>query len=467
MTLKLTDLSWRRALDKVEAIRSRNDGELPPAERRMVAFSLSITDRHLRRLLDKQDEHEVKTGLSDEQLAYLAAFGTVSEAYNALCRDGLFDRSISTFRRRLEGVGRDLYLGIVYGEEAMRDSYVYLRWEAEHPNDVWQQDSAWAHVAVLLDGQEVQPVIEIITDDRSRLIIGIGLRAWAPDGQLAATTVAKAVQGQLTPDGCPAKPTIIRHDQGGYYLGGQYPDGLAKAWIINKAVRGRAPFLKGKVERTIRTMRVEFLNRLPGSFRVPKALGEDEAKLRHDPRDRLLTWEEFEAQLLAWARWFNEKRPHGALGGRLPAAVYLDEVSPSEVSADGIAALLWRPTETRKVSKNGIHWGNRDFTHPALNGLADEHTEVHVAPDPRDPDALLVYLGREWLCTALPHSYWKAHMDEFFKARGHVEKQARGIRALGSELRSRDVPSVEERLAEAQDKMLRANNGDEDEEASA
>src|SRR5574338_101401 len=106
MTIKLTDFAWRRALDEIEAVRNENDGELPASIRKGIAARLRVTDRHLRRLIDKQEVREMK-----------------------------------------------------------RDSYVYLRWQATAPNAVWQQDSAWAHVAVLDRGRPVHPVVEFIIDD--------------------------------------------------------------------------------------------------------------------------------------------------------------------------------------------------------------------------------------------------------------------------------------------------------------
>lgn len=460
MTIKLTDFAWRRALDEVEAARTEHAGDLPVSIRKGIAARLNVTDRHLRRLLDKQDVHEGNRGLTDEQLAYLAMKGTVSEAYRAIVRDGNFVGSVSTFRRRVEAAGRALYLGIVYGEEEMRDSYVYLRWEAAAPNAVWQQDSAWAHVAVLHRGGPVHPSVEFILDDNSRLLTGIAVKPWAPDGALATRTLATAMRGQLTPGGRQAKPTIVRHDQAAYYIGKHYTEAVSDARINDKAVRGRAPYLKGKVERVIRTARVECLNQMPGSFHVPKALGEDEAKLRHDVRDRLLSLDEFTERLVHWGRWYNEERPHGALGRRTPAEVWIAGAKPSTVQESDIVALLRQPTEVRVVSKNGIHWQNRDFTHPALNGMAGHGFEVQVGPDPDDPDALHVYRERLWLCTARPHAYWNDHMEEFFEARGSQEKRARGIRALASALRSDGVPSAGDRASEDYEARYEAMLGD-------
>lgn len=462
MTIKLTDFAWRRALDEIEAARNDHGGELPASIRRGIAARLRVTDRHLRRLLDKQEVLEMKRDLTDEQLIYLAKTGCVTEAYRALVEDGKFSGSISTFRRRMAGIGRALYLGIVYGEEEMRDSYVYLRWQATAPNAVWQQDSAWAHVAVLDRGRPVHPVVEFIIDDYSRLLMGIGVKAWAPDSTLATRTLAMAMRGQLTPDGRHAKPTIIRHDQGAYYIGTHYTEAVSDAGINDKAVRGRAPYLKGKVERVIRTARVECLNQMPGSFHVPKALGEDEARLRHDVRDRLLSLDEFTERVLRWARWYNEERPHGALGRRTPSEVWREAAAPGEVRAEDVVALLRQPTETRVISKNGVHWRNREYTHPALNGMAAEGIEVQVGPDPDDPDALHVYRDRLWLCTARPHTYWRDRMEEFFDARRRVEKLAREIRARASELRSAGVPTQEDRASEDNEARYEAMLGDEE-----
>lgn len=462
MTITITDFMWRQVLDQIDDVRAAHAGTLPVSIRKGMASQLTVSDRHLRRLLGDPEVAKGKPELTDEQLSYLSIYGTATEAHRALVADGMFGGSISTFRRRVDALGRALYLGIVHGEEEMRDSYVYLRWEASAVDAVWQQDSAWSRTAVLYRGRPVQPSVEFIIDDLSRSLVGIGVKAWAPDSTLATRTLAMAIGGQLTPGGQPAKPGIVRHDQGAYYLSDHFTEALSDARIVDKAVRGRSPYLKGKVERVIRTARVECLNHTPGAFRVPKALGEDPATLRHDGRDRLLSLEEFTERIERWARWYNEERPHGALGGRTPAAVRLEGTKPSEAGhAQAIVALLRLPTETRIVSKNGVHWENRDYTHPVLNGMAGQGIEVQVGPDPNDADTLHVYQGRLWLCTAHPHAYWKDRLEEFFQARGHEEKHARQIRALGSELRSRGVPSAEERLDAEVEERYDAMLGDE------
>lgn len=441
MTVKVTELEWQRVSHILEEHRGP-DGTIPAAARRIGARQLGVSERQLRRLLADPPRPEVARQLTDEQLAYVAAHGTPTAAWRALARDGKFSGSLSSFGRRLAAVHRSLRLAITLGEEAMRDSYTYLKWEAPTVNDTWQQDSAWSDVTVLDGRTRVQPVIEVIIDDASRLIVAAELWPGPPDSELATTAVARAVSGCFTPDGAQAKPRVIRHDQGAYYTADHYVDALARAGILSQPVMGRSPHLKGKVERVIRTMKDGFFASLPGTHRVAHALGDGEST-RHDQRDRLLTFDEVRERLAAWVRSYNTEHRHSSLGGRTPAEAYLAgaESGASGIDEPAMRALLRRPSQLRKVSKNGIRWANRDYTHPKL----ENGSVVEVAPRPDDPDSLEVYVSGVWLCTAEPHDRWLDRAPEFYAERRRDQRQARRIRARASQLRSTGVPSLNER----------------------
>jgi putative transposase len=436
-------LAWRRALADLEQAR-REDGDIPTSIGKAIAQRLGITDRQLRRRLQAQAAGPpVERTLTDEHLAYLARYGTGAVAHDALVRDGLFEGSLSTFRRRVEAVNLAIYRGTVEGDEGAREAFAYLRWEAPEPNDTWQQDTIWANVTVLDGRTPINPVIEFIVDDCSRNAM-VGL-PWpkAPDAEMAATAVAMAVSGKFTPGGEPARPKRIRHDQAAYYVGSHYTLAVAAAGIEPVAVPGRSPHLKGKGERFNRTVRVEFLRSLPGSFLRPMGLAEDEQALRHDPRDRLLTLEEFHALLDKWLRWYNEARPHSSLGGRTPAEVYRAGARPEAVNPRGLAMLRRRPSEQRTISKNGLRWDGRDYTHPVFTGRAG--TLVEVGPVDGDPGKLEVYLEGEWWCTAELHKAMQDRAEEFYQERARISKRTREIRRRASELRSDGVPTVEQR----------------------
>jgi putative transposase len=450
MTVILTDFTRRRLSDELERCAASN-GEVPRNVRRALARQFGITDDHLRRLIRTDALHPGQTeALTDEQLAYLAVHQSATETWKALVADGKFAKSLSTFKRRLMHVNRALFEAIVHGDEAMRNRFPYLKFEADGVNDTWQQDSAHTDTTVLDGRNRVVPWMELIIDDRSRNIMGVQLWPKAPDAELATTTMAMAVSGRLTPNGAPAKPRVVRHDQGSYYTGDHYATALGLNNIVPNPVPGYSPHLKGKVERVIRTIRAEFLNKQPGAHRVAKALGEDRTGPGHDASDQLLTLEELRWRLMTYVEYYNNKRPHGALDGRTPAEVYVAGAEPTEMGEIGVRALLRRPSQRRKVSKNGIRWNGVDYTHPdLLAGLV-----VDVAPHPDDDTVLEVFHGGSWLCTARPHRFFIADPKDFYAERRRIGSQARRIRAEASQIRSSGTPSVEERDDAEHDALL-------------
>lgn len=462
MRLKVNSLAWRRAKHELDAVRVAN-GEIPASLRHAFAGRLGITDRHLRRMLQVEASEAPVPPLDDEQLAYLAAYPTPTEAYRALVRKGVLHCSLSTFVRKVSRINKALYDGIVSGEETMRNSYAYLHWEAPAVNHTWQQDTAKAWVNVLYGRTPVNPWIEVIIDDYSRLVVAVRVWPKAPDAEMAASAVALAVSGRFTPDRLQTKPRAIRHDQGAYYTGAHYSTALAEANIMAVAVTGRSPHLKGKVERFNRTMRNECLRHLPGSFAAPKALGEGEQPL-HDQRDRLLSFDEFVARVEAWVERYNTARPHGSLGGRTPAEVWASGVTTADVSPQDLVALRRRPSLRRKLSKNGLRWEGHDYTHPLFTGMVG--TIVEVGPID-GAEAIEIYLEGEWWCTAQRASYWQDQPEEFMAARAKLQKQARTIRARASQLRSEGVPSIAERDDLAHDQLLAALDDADDTAAGA
>jgi hypothetical protein len=102
-----------------------------------------------------------------------------------------------------------------------------------------------------------------------------------------------------------------------------------------------------------------------------------------------------------------------------------------------------RPSQQRTISKNGVRWDGRDYTHPEFTG--EVGTVVEIGPVDGDPGKLEVYLEGEWWCTAQLHVDMQDRAPEFYAARAGVSKHTREIRRRASELRSEHVPTVAER----------------------
>jgi putative transposase len=164
-----------------------------------------------------------------------------------------------------------------------------------------------------------------------------------------------------------------------------------------------AGWQKGKVERIIKTIKLEFCPNLPGYMRRPPLRG----RVIHTSSyadEELLTFEEFQARFAAWIDWYNTERPHSALGGRTPLEAWAaDETAIERIEDDEILRPLFlRRAEHRTVTKNGVHFNKVDYAHAGLVGLVGR--PVLVGYRTGDAGWIDIYDAETetFVCTATP-----------------------------------------------------------------
>jgi len=211
--------------------------------------------------------------------------GAETIAYH-LCQDIGDTPSLSTIWRILRREG------LVEPQRQKRPRSSLIRFEASLPNECWQADvTAWA-----LASGEVVEIIDLI-DDHSRLHLGCDAY-----GRVKAADVVGSFHKAAQLHGLPES---FLSDNGAVFVGG-YRKGkvaleyeLERLEIAFKNSRPYHPQTCGKVERLHQTLK-RYLAKQPPA----RTLGE------------------LQEQLDAFRHYYNNVRPHRALGRRTPLQAY-------------------------------------------------------------------------------------------------------------------------------------------------
>jgi transposase InsO family protein len=182
--------------------------------------------------------------------------------------------------------------GLVAHEPSKRPRCSLIRFEAQLPNELWQADiTAWR----LASGQAVE-ILNLI-DDHSRLFLGCD----AYERVKAADVVAsfhKAAQLH-------GLPFSLLSDNAAVFVGSYrkgkvlFESELERLGVLFKNSRPYHPQTCGKVERLHQTLK-RYLAKQPPAR----------------------TLKELQGQLDTFAHYYNDIRPHRALGGRTPLQAY-------------------------------------------------------------------------------------------------------------------------------------------------
>ncbi len=210
--------------------------------------------------------------------------------------------------------------GLIVPQPQKRPACSRIRFEADLPNEMWQADiTAWQ----LADGQPAE--ILNLLDDHSRLFLGSDAygRVKAPD-VVASFHKACELHGI---------PYSLLSDNGAVFTGASrrgkvlLEAELERLGVLFKNSRPYHPQTCGKVERLHQTLK-RYLAKQP-----PAA-----------------TLAELQAQLDTFAHYYNDIRPHRALGGQTPLQAYSTRIKARPAGAT--AATYFRVRQD-KVDKTG------------------------------------------------------------------------------------------------------------------
>jgi transposase InsO family protein len=194
--------------------------------------------------------------------------------------------------------------GLIVGQPQKRPICSRIRFEADLPNEMWQADiTAWQ----LADGAPAE-ILNLI-DDHSRLFL-------ASDAyeRVKAADVVASFHNAAQLHGLPYS---LLSDNGavftGSYRGGKVllESELEQLGVLFKNSRPYHPQTCGKIERLHQTLK-RYLAKQPPAR----------------------TLRELQAQLDAFSHYYNDIRPHRALGGRTPLQTYSARIKAKPAGED-------------------------------------------------------------------------------------------------------------------------------------
>jgi transposase InsO family protein len=220
--------------------------------------------------------------------------------------------------------------GLIAAQPQKRPRSSLVRFEAHLPNEMWQTDITHWHLA---DGTDVE-ILNMI-DDHSRLFLAS--RAFST---VKAANVVEVFHRVAQLHGLPAS---LLSDNGavftGFYRGGKVllESELERLGVAFKNSRPYHPQTCGKIERLHQTLK-RYLARQPAA--------------------RTLT--ELQQQLDTFAHYYNDIRPHRALGGRTPLQAYSARI---KATPDGQTSTSThfrvRQDKVDKTGKVTLRYGSR------------------------------------------------------------------------------------------------------------
>lgn len=283
------------------------------------------------------------------------------------------------------------------GVEARRRHQVYLRWEPEARNELWEADHKELDVPVLFPRAQRprRPWATIFLDGFSRAVMGWAI-ADRPSSATVIAALGKSVRVDADKGPFGGVPATIRPDGGLEFAAGVLRQACGLLAIRLSPTPDYSPHLKGKVERLQGSLVGELLAAMPHFTGGPR----DAAGKLWGSGLPVLTLGELVASFDAWVLAYNRQLPHAGLGGQTPLQRWTEDATPLRTVGDD--ALRWTllGEADRLVRKSGIRFHGIDFIAPELNGLVGETVEVRYRP--HDDRSIDVFRAGEHLCMALP-----------------------------------------------------------------
>jgi transposase InsO family protein len=219
--------------------------------------------------------------------------------------------------------------GLITPQPQKRPLRSRIRFEADLPNEMWQADiTAWT----LADG-EVAEILNLI-DDHSRL--HLGSYAYA---RVKAADVVDSFHKAAELHGLPES---LLSDNGAVFVGG-YRKGkvlleyeLQRLGVTFKNSRPYHPQTLGKVERLHQTLKRYLAKRPPAKTRS-----------------------ELQGQLDAFAHYYNDIRPHRALGGRTPLQAYSARIKARPAGAPARTYFRVREDRVDETGKVSLRYDSK------------------------------------------------------------------------------------------------------------
>ncbi|MEU3910400.1 DDE-type integrase/transposase/recombinase [Streptomyces sp. NPDC029721] len=377
------------AVRRLLALESR--GELTPAHRRMVAGTLGVSERTVRRWLAAAREEDrfgpvgrERFTVTPEVLKQLAfhrgnAAALHREVVAVQGGGGAQAPSLATLYRAL---ARDLspgqWAGLRGGERARRNHDVFLQRPAVHRNEVWETDHVQVKVDVDVDGRPGRPWVTWFIDCATRVICGYAVTAQVPSRESVLVALRDAIsrEGEHGPFG--GLPGAVRVDRGKDFLSRAVADALGAFAVPVVDLPADSPHLKGTVEVLNKAAKQMFFAQLPGYTAAPRLKG----GRKPAGEERLLPLEAFITLLGQWVAWWNTEHRLRALAGRTPAAAWEEDLTPVEDAEPGALHMFTLEDDgrVRVLAGKGVRWRNRHYVASWMTGQAGRKIRLRYMP---------------------------------------------------------------------------------------
>lgn len=366
-------------------------GELTPAHRRMVAGTLGVSERTVRRWLTAA-RGEGRFGpagrerfvLTPEVVKLLAlhrgnAAALHRELVAAQAGGGAQAPSLPTLYR---AVARDLspgqWAGLRGGENARRAHDVFFQRPAVHRNEVWETDHVQVKVDVDIDGRRGRPWVTWFIDCATRVICGFAVTAQVPSRESILVALRDAISrdGEHGPFG--GLPGAVRVDRGRDFLSRAVGEALGAFAVPVVDLPAYSPHLKGTVEALNKAAKQMFFASLPGYAAAPRLKGGKKPAVG----ERLLPLEAFITLLGQWVVWWNTEHRPRSLAGRTPAVAWEEDLTPVEDAEPGALHMFTLEDDgrVRTLANKGVRWRNRHYVASWMTGEAGRKVRLRYMP---------------------------------------------------------------------------------------
>ena len=205
------------------------------------------------------------------------------------------------------------------------------------------------------------------------------------------------------------------------------------SWGARRCPRPRIRRItKGKVERLHRTIGEGLIATLPHYTGGPRRAN---GKLYAQPAP--LSLPQLQMRVREFIDAYNTEHRHSSLCGMTPAEKWATSAAPLEIVEPERLRWMLMADQTRKVEKDGIHFGNAIFIAPELTRIGGRTVEVRYMP--HDLRSIEVFTEDGWRYTAHPQDRLSAEEAEaVIRARRQAAREmTRRKAAAGRKARTR------------------------------
>lgn len=303
--------------------------------------------------------------------------------------------SRATLHRYVQTLDRYVLATTREGREVARKRYrpTYGVFKTTRINERWEIDHTPVDVLCVCPIRRIvifRPILTVIIDRHSRMVMGFHIGARVPGQQELAIAIRMAMFGKgalLDKLGIHNMewlsrgiPELIVTDNGAEFHGNGLRLGCADLGIVLCFCPGRAPWHKGAVERFMRTISEQLFHRIPGTT-WSNILQRGE----YDSQEMAcVTLDDLTKLTLCWIVERYQHSPHRGLRGKTPHMVWEECCRtqliqmPEDPSAVEVA---FSALEQRPITNRGVTLDHLSYNCPALQQLRfriPEGEKLHV-----------------------------------------------------------------------------------------